>query len=43
VIDAWAGLLAEASLWPNRPENKERIRRALAILREELVGLVATA
>jgi uracil-DNA glycosylase len=32
-----------ASVWPNRPENKERIRRALAILREDLLRLVATA
>jgi uracil-DNA glycosylase len=32
-----------ASLWPNRPENKDRIGRALAILREELPALLVTA
>ena len=32
-----------ASLWPNRPENKERIARALAILREDLLGSLANA
>jgi uracil-DNA glycosylase len=30
-----------ASLWPNRPENRERLRRALAILREDLPGRIA--
>ena len=29
-----------ASLWPNRPENQERIRQALALLRDELVPLL---
>jgi len=29
-----------ASLWPNRPENQARIRRALELLREELVPLL---
>lgn len=31
-----------ASLWPNRPENRERLGQALAILRQELVALVLT-
>lgn len=31
-----------ASLWPNRPENRERIGRALAILREDLSVLLTT-
>jgi uracil-DNA glycosylase len=30
-----------ASLWPNRPENQERITRALALLHNELVPLLA--
>jgi uracil-DNA glycosylase len=30
-----------ASLWPNRPENQERIGRALDILREDLLGALA--
>jgi uracil-DNA glycosylase len=30
-----------ASLWPNRPANQARIRRALALLREELLPLFA--
>jgi uracil-DNA glycosylase len=29
-----------ASLWPNRPANQARIRRALALLQEELMPLV---
>ena len=29
-----------ASLWPNRPENKARIERALLLLREELMPLI---
>jgi uracil-DNA glycosylase len=29
-----------ASLWPNAPENRARIRQALALLREELAPLV---
>jgi uracil-DNA glycosylase len=32
-----------ASLWPNRPENKERIGRALAILREDLFALLTAS
>ncbi len=32
-----------ASLWPNRPENKERLGRALAILREDLSVLLKSA
>jgi uracil-DNA glycosylase family 4 len=31
-----------ASLWPNRPENRMRIARALELLREELVPLLET-
>jgi uracil-DNA glycosylase len=30
-----------ASLWPNRPENKERIRRALTILGDDLRDVLA--
>jgi uracil-DNA glycosylase len=30
-----------ASLWPNRPENRERIGRALTILREDLLDAIA--
>lgn len=30
-----------ASLWPNRPENQARLNRALDILQEELVPLLA--
>jgi uracil-DNA glycosylase len=30
-----------ASLWPNRPANQARIRRALALLQEELLPLFA--
>jgi uracil-DNA glycosylase len=29
-----------ASLWPNRPENKARIQRALELLRDELLPLL---
>jgi uracil-DNA glycosylase len=32
-----------ASLWPNAPENRARIQQALAILREELIPLLAIA
>ena len=31
-----------ASLWPNRPENRVRIGRALELLRDELVPLLET-
>jgi uracil-DNA glycosylase family 4 len=30
-----------ASLWPNKPENQLRLERALALLREELLPLLA--
>lgn len=30
-----------ASLWPNRPENQERIEQALALLRDELLPLLS--
>jgi len=30
-----------ASLWPNRPENQARLRRALVLLREELLPQLA--
>lgn len=30
-----------ASLWPNRPENQQRIKKALALLRDELMPMLA--